>query len=94
MQQFALDRHHSIIVWGIVNIYQVPTAPNGTTFTLYQVVMSIKSVQNLNSPLFLGIDQSPEGEVVVTCDQSMKEKAEALLSHFGIYIAVVFGPVV
>ena len=56
--------------------------------------MSIKSVQNLISPLFLGIDQSPEGEVVVTCDQSMKEEAEALLSHFGIYLEVVFGSVV
>ena len=55
--------------------------------------MFIKSVQKLISPLFLGIDQSPEGEVVVICNQSMKDEAEALLSHFGIYLAVVFGSV-
>jgi len=47
MKQFALDCHHAIIVWGIVNIYQVLTTPKGTIFTLCQVVMSIKSVQNL-----------------------------------------------
>ena len=56
--------------------------------------MSIKSVQNLISPLFLGVNQSAKGEVVVTCDKSLKDEAEALLSHFGIYLEVVFGPVV
>ena len=56
--------------------------------------MSIKSVQNLISPLFLGVDQSPKSEIVVTRDQSMKEEAEALLSHFGIYLEVRFRSVV
>ena len=44
--------------------------------------------------VFLCVDQSPEGEVVVICNQSMKDEAEALLSHFGIYLEVVFGSVV
>ena len=56
--------------------------------------MVIKSVQNLTSPLFLGVDQSAEGEVVVTCDKSLKDETEALLSHFSIYLEVVFGSVV
>ena len=72
---------------GIVNIYKILITPNGTVFTSCQVVMSIESGQNLISPLFLGVDQSPEGEVVVTCNQSMEEGTEALLSHFGIYLA-------
>lgn len=56
--------------------------------------MSIKSVQNLISLLFIGIDQSPASEVVIICNQSMKVKAEALLAHFGIYLATVFGSIV
>ena len=94
MQQYALERHHPIQVWGIVNICQVLIAPNCTIFTLCQVVMSIKSIQNLISPLFFSVDQSPKGEVVVTCDQSMKYEAEALLSYFGIYLEMKFGLVV
>ena len=57
-------------------------------------VISIKSVHNLIFPLFLGVDQSPEGEVVVTCNQSMKEEAEAVLFHFGICLGVQFGSLV
>ena len=56
--------------------------------------MAIKSIQNPPSPLFHGIDQSAEGEVVVTCDKILKDKTEARLSHFGIYLKVVFEPVV
>ena len=56
--------------------------------------MSIESVQDLISPLFISADQSPPGEVVTICNQSMQDEVEALLSHFGIYLAVVFGSVV
>ena len=56
--------------------------------------MSIKLVQDLITPLFVGVDVSPEGNVVIICDISMKEETEALLSHFGIYVAVIFGIVV
>lgn len=40
------------------------------------------------------MDQSAEGENIVTCDKSLKDEAEALLSQFGIYLKVVFGFVV
>ena len=56
--------------------------------------MAIKSIVNLSSPLFLGVDQSAEGEVIVTCDKSLKDEAEAFLSHFSIYFELVFGSVV
>ena len=56
--------------------------------------MAIKSIENLSSPLFLRVDQLDNGEVIVTCDKSLKEEAETLLSHFGIYLEVVFGAVV
>ena len=41
-----------------------------------------------------GIDVSPEGEVVIICDISMKAETEGLLSHFGIYVALILGSVV
>ena len=56
--------------------------------------MSTKSVQDHISPFFIGIDRSPKGDVVIICDVSMKEEAETILSHFGIYLAIVFGSVV
>ena len=81
-------------MWGVVNIYLALTAPNGTVFTICQVIMAIKSIENLSSPLFLGVDQSDNGEVIVTCDKSLKEEVETLLFHFGIYLEAVFGSVV
>lgn len=56
--------------------------------------MSMKSVQDLIFLLFIGVDQFSEGEVVIICNQSMIGEAEAFLSHFDIYLAVLFGSVV
>ena len=93
-QRHALERHHKITVWGVENIYLPLTAPNDTVFTICQVIMAIKLIENLNSPLFLGVDQLADGKVIVTCDKSLKEEAETLLSHSGTYLEVVFGAVV
>ena len=84
MQQFTLDWHHSIPFWGLGNIYQILTAPNGTEFSICQVIMSIKSAQDFISPLLIAVDQFPKGKVVIICNQSMKEEAEAFLSHFAL----------
>ena len=56
--------------------------------------MSIKLVKDLLTPLFIAINVSPEDDVVIICDISMKEEAEGLLSHFGIYVPVIFGSIV
>ena len=56
--------------------------------------MAIKSIENLSSPLFLDVDQMYNGDVIFTCDKSMEDEAETILSHFGIYLEVVFGAVV
>ena len=40
-------------LFGLVNIYQVLTVPHGTEFTICQVIMYIKPVQDLISPLYL-----------------------------------------
>ena len=93
MQKWCLSQHHSVPVWGLDNIYKILTAPNGTKFTIYQVIMSIKFVEDLITPLFDGVNVSPEDNVVIICDISMKEKAEGLLSHFGIYAVIIFGSV-
>ena len=55
--------------------------------------MSIKLGVDYITPLFVAIDMSMEGEVVIICDISMKAEAEGILSHLGIYIALVFGSV-
>ena len=56
----------------------------------------IKNVKNLITPLFVGVNVSLDGEVVIICDIGMKDEveAEAMLAHFGIYAAVIFGSVV
>ena len=91
MQKWRLEQHHSIPFWGLDNIYKILTSPNGTKFTICQVIMSIKLVEDLITPLFIGVNISSEGDVVIICDVSMKEEAEGLLSHFRIYVAVIFG---
>ena len=56
--------------------------------------MSIKCRDVFISPMFIAVDVSPTGDVVITCDFDMKSEAEALLSHFGIYLALIFCSVV
>ena len=94
MHRWMLQQHHPIPCWGLVNIYKVLIVPNGHEFIICQVIMSTKSVQDHISPLFISVDQSSEGDVVIIYDISMEEDTEALLSHFDIYLTVVFGSVV
>ena len=56
--------------------------------------MAIKSIVKLSSSLFLGVDTTEDREVIVTCGKSLKDEGEAILSHFGIYLEVIFGSVV
>ena len=91
MHKCHLDQHHPIPFLGLDNIYKILIAPNGAKFTICQVIMSTKSVQDLITPLFVGVDVSPEGNAVIICDIGMKEEAEAMLLHFGIYVEVIYG---
>ena len=92
--KWSQERHHPIPFIGFSNIYQVLIAPNGDWFTLCQVIMSIKCRDYFISPMFIAVNISHTGDVVITCDIDMKSEAEALLSHFGIYLALIFGSVV
>ena len=56
--------------------------------------MSIKSGVDYTTPLFVVINVSMEGEVVIVCDISMKAEAEEILFHLGIYVALIFGSIV
>ena len=81
-------------VWGVSDSDQIITVPNGTSITLNQAIMAVKTQQDFRSPLFLGVDTQPDGSVVVTCDKSVKEEAEAFLSHLAIYLEQIFGVVI
>ena len=56
--------------------------------------MSIKCCDDFISPMFVAVDVSPKGDVVIICDIDMRSEAEALLSHFGIYLVHILGSVV
>ena len=53
MQKWRLSQHYAIPFWGLYNIYKILTAPNGTKFTICQVIMSIKLVKDLITLLFV-----------------------------------------
>ena len=86
--------HHYISMWGFDNVYRVLVAPNNHKFTICQVIMSTKWSFDFIAPLFIGVDVTPEGDVVVICSRDMKVEVESLLSHFGLYAAHIFGSVV
>ena len=67
---------------------------NGAKFTICQVTVSTKCSHDLITPLFVGVDISPKVDVVIICNIDLKVEAEVLLSHFGIYAAVIFGSIV
>ena len=94
MHQWYQQRHRPIPFWGFHNIYKVLTALNGAEFTICQVIMSTKCYHDLLTPLFVGIDVSPEGDVAIIYSIDLRVEAEALLSYFGIYAAVIFGSVI
>ena len=94
MHQWYQQRHHTIKYWGFHNICKVLTAPNDTEFTICEVIMSTKCSDDLITPLFVGVDVSPEVDIVIICDIDLRIEAEALLLHFGIYLAFIFGSVV
>ena len=56
--------------------------------------MTTKCVYDYITPLFLGVDVSPDGEVVIVSSLSMKVEAESMLAHLGLYLAETFGSVV
>ena len=91
VQCYALARHHSIPVWGVSDCDQLITVPNGTSITLNQAIMAVKTQQDFRSQLLLGVDTLPDGSVVVTCDKSIKEEAEVFLSRLAIYLEQIFG---
>ena len=81
-------------MWGLKHVYKVLTAPNGHTFTICQVIMTTKCAYNYITPLFLGVDVTLDGEVVVVSSQLMKVEVESMLAHLGLYLAEIFGSVV
>ena len=88
------QNHHPISIWGFDDIYRVLTAPNEHQFTICQVIMSTKCCFDYIPPLFIGVDVTPEGEVIIICSLDMKTEADSLLTHFGLYVAHIFGSVV
>ena len=82
---------YAIPVWGVSDCDQIITVPNGTSITLNQAIMAVKTQQDLRSPLFLGVDTQPDGSVIVTCDKSVKEEAEVFISHLAIHLEQIFG---
>ena len=79
---------------GFTDIYRVLTAPNRHQFIIYQVIISTKCSFDYITPLFIVVDVTPEGEVIVICSNNMKTEAESLLAHFGLYLAHIFSSVV
>ena len=94
IHQWHQNHHYTILFWGLDNIYRIFIASNGAEFVVCQVVMLTKSAQDLVTPLFVGINVSPEGDVVIICNIGMKGEAKAMLSHFGVYLVVIFGSIV
>ena len=94
MHKWYQERHNPIPFTIFHNIYQVLTAPNGYDFTLCQVIMFIKCRDDFISPLFVAVNVSPKEGAIIICGIDMRSKAEALLLHFGIYLALIFGSVV
>ena len=71
------DRAHKVPMKGIIDCNLVLTVPNRQQILLTQCIMSVKTQVNFQSSLFLGVDVQEDGLVIVPCDRSMCEEAEA-----------------
>ena len=55
--------------------------------------MSIKSLTNLCSPLFVEVNTQEGRTVIAKCNKSMRKELKTFLSQFIIYFEVIFGSV-
>ena len=81
-------------MWGFKDIYRVFIAPNGHSSPSVKSSCPPNVLFGFITPLFLGVDVSPEGEVVVIYSLGMKVEVKSLLAHFGLYVAHIFDRVV
>ena len=67
-------KHHPVSMWGFTDIYIVLTAPYGHEFSICQVISTTKCSFDYITPLFVGVDVTPEGEVFFICSIDMKKR--------------------
>ena len=56
--------------------------------------MAVKTKDNFQSSFFLDFDVQENGSVIVTCDTSMQDKVQTLLTHLENYLAEMFSIII
>lgn len=56
--------------------------------------MAVKTKDNFESLLFLGVDVQEKGSIIVTYDKNMREEEETFQAHLVIYLQEIFGIII
>lgn len=59
-----------------------------------QFLMSIKTQESLQPPLFTSLNIQPNGTMNIFCNISFKKESQTLIAHLPINSEVIFGSVV
>jgi hypothetical protein len=53
--------------------------------------MCVKSIMDLETPLFIGVDMKWNGNIVATSDSSLAQEAQMFIAHLPLYLEHAHG---
>jgi hypothetical protein len=59
---------------------------NEEKVTLKQSIVCVKSIMDLETPLFIGVDMKWNGGIVATSDASLAQEAQMFIAHLPLYL--------
>jgi hypothetical protein len=59
---------------------------NEEKVTLKQSIVCVKSITDLETPLFIGVDMKWNGNIVATSDSSLAQEAQLFIAHLPLYL--------
>jgi hypothetical protein len=64
---------------------------NEEKVTLKQSIVCVKSITDLETPLFIGADMKWNGDMVATSDASLAQEAQMFIAHLPLYLEHALG---
>jgi hypothetical protein len=92
IQRCFLSRNVVTIIHGVSDL-DLPQKirTNEDKVTLKQAIVCIKSITDLETPLFIGVDMKWNGDIVATSDVSLATEAQMIIAHLPLYLEHALG---
>jgi hypothetical protein len=91
-QRCFVSRNIVTVIQGISDLdLPLRLRPNEEKITLRQSIVCVKSITDLETPLFIGVDMKWNGDIVATSDSSFGQEAQMFIAHLPLYLEHILG---